>query len=91
VVAVSSPALASLGIAGLIVLTFVPLHVIHPVRVTRLRGLTLALMALWGVLAIVALARNFDVAAPISVSLCAIALYIVGGDAVIRLLRPATT
>lgn len=85
------PVLASLGIAGLIVLTFVPLHVIHPVRVTRLRGLTLALMAIWAVLAIVTLARNFDVAAPISVSLCAIALYIVGGDAVIRLLRPATT
>src|SRR5882762_11301029 len=41
------PALASLGIAGLIVLTFVPLHVIHPVRVTRLLGLTLALMAIW--------------------------------------------
>jgi phosphatidylcholine synthase len=83
------PALASLGIAGLIVLTFVPFHVIHPVRVTRLRGLTLALMAIWGVLAIVTLTRNFDVAAPISVGLCAIALYIVGSDAVIRLLRPA--
>lgn len=83
------PAFASLAIAGLIVLTFVPLHVIHPVRVTRLRGLTLALMAIWGVLAIVTLARNFDVAAPISVGLCAIALYIVGSDAVIRLLRPA--
>jgi phosphatidylcholine synthase len=83
------PALASLGIAGLIVLTFVPLHVIHPVRVTRLRGLTLALMAIWGALAIVTLARNFDVAAPISIGLCAIALYIVGSDAVIRLLRPA--
>jgi phosphatidylcholine synthase len=41
------------------------------------------------VLAIVTLARNFDVAAPISVGLCAIALYIVGSDAVIRLLRPA--
>jgi phosphatidylcholine synthase len=83
------PALASLGIAGLIVLTFVPLHVIHPVRVRRLRGLTLALMAIWSVLAIVTLTRNFDVAAPISVGLCAIALYIVGSDAVIRLLRPA--
>jgi len=85
-----APALASLGVAVLIVLTFVPLHVIHPVRVTRLRGLNLALMALWGVLAIVALARNFDVAAPISIALCAIALYVVGGDAVIRMMRPAS-
>jgi phosphatidylcholine synthase len=83
------PALASLCVAALIVLTFVPLHVIHPVRVTRLRGLNLALMALWGVLAIVVLARNFDVAAPVSIALCAIALYVVGSDAVFRMLRPA--
>src|ERR1700681_102469 len=73
-----SPALASFGVAGLIVLTFVPLHVIHPVRVPRLRGLTLALIAIWAVLAIFTLARNFDVAAPVSAGLCAIALYIVG-------------
>jgi phosphatidylcholine synthase len=83
-----SPVLASFGVAGLIVLTFAPLHVIHPVRVARLRGFNLALMAIWAVLAIVALVRNFDVAAPVSVGLCAIALYIVGADAVIRLLRP---
>jgi phosphatidylcholine synthase len=82
-----SPALASFGVAGLIVLTFVPFHVIHPVRVTRLRGLNLALMAIWAVLAIFTLTCNFDVVAPVSVALCAIALYIVGGDAVIRLLR----
>src|SRR5437868_6074961 len=82
------PALASLGVAGLIVLTFVPLHVIHPVRVARLRGLNLALIALWAVLAIFTLARNFDVSVPVSVGLCAIALYVVGADAVMRLLRP---
>jgi phosphatidylcholine synthase len=83
-----SPVLASFGVAGLIVLTFAPLHVIHPVRVARLRGFNLALMVIWAVLAIVALVRNFDVAAPVSVGLCAIALYMVGADAVIRLLRP---
>jgi phosphatidylcholine synthase len=83
-----SPALASLGAASLIVLTFVPLHVIHPVRVRRLRGVTLALIAIWAVLAIFTLARNFEVAAPVSLGLCAIALYIVGADAAIRLLRP---
>jgi phosphatidylcholine synthase len=61
------------------------------VRVTRLRRLTLALMALWAVLAIVTLARNFDVAAPVSVGLCAIALYVVASDAVIRLVRSPKT
>jgi phosphatidylcholine synthase len=85
------PVLASLCVAGLIVLTFVPIHVIHPVRVTRLRGFTLALIAVWGVLGIFTLARNFEVAAPVSMALCAIALYIVGADAAIRLLRPSRT
>jgi phosphatidylcholine synthase len=71
------------------VLTFVPFHVIHPVRVTRLRGFNLALIAVWAVLAIFTLTRDFDVALPVSVALCVIALYIVGVDAMIRLLRPA--
>ena len=83
-----SPALASFGVAALIVLTFVPFHVVHPVRVARLRGLNLALMAIWAVLAIITLARDFDVTTPVSVSLCAIAFYVVGADAVIRLLKP---
>jgi phosphatidylcholine synthase len=82
------PLLASLGMASLIVLTFVPFHVIHPVRVTRLRGLNLALIAIWAVLAIFTLARDFDVAAPVSVLLCVIALYIAGGDTLIRLFWP---
>jgi phosphatidylcholine synthase len=82
------PVLASLAMAGLIVLTFVPIHVIHPVRVTRLRGLNLALMAIWGGLGIYTLASNFEVATPVSIALCAIALYIVGADAAIRLLQP---
>ncbi len=55
------PALASLGVAILIVLTFIPIHVLHPVRVVRLRGLTLSLMAAWAVLAVYALLNDFDV------------------------------
>src|ERR1700710_1026844 len=39
------PALGSLGIAVLIALTFAPFHTIHPMRVVRLRGLTLSLIA----------------------------------------------
>ncbi len=38
------PALSSLGVALLIVLTFAPFHTLHPVRVMRLRGLTLSLI-----------------------------------------------
>ena len=81
------PWLASLMVALLIVLTFVPFNVMHPVRVVRLRGLTLSLMGLWAVLAIIALARDFDVSAPVTVGLCAIAIYVVASDAAIRLVR----
>jgi phosphatidylcholine synthase len=84
-----SPALSSLAVAVLIVLTFVPFNVIHPVRVERLRGLTLLLIGLWAVLAIYALVADFNVAAPVTVAMCAIAVYVVACDAVLRLVRPA--
>jgi phosphatidylcholine synthase len=81
------PALSSLGIAILIVLTFAPFHVLHPIRVVRLRTVTLSLLAAWAVLAIVTLASDFDVATPVTVGLCAIAAWMVGSDAALRLAR----
>jgi phosphatidylcholine synthase len=81
------PALATLGVAVLIALTFVPFHVLHPIRVVRLRWLTLWLLAAWAVLAMYTLACDFSVGAPISAGLCAIAAYIVGSDAVIRQIK----
>ena len=86
-----SPALSSLLVAVLIVLTFVPFNVIHPVRVARLRGLTLTLIGIWAVLAIVTLVYDFNVAMPVTIALCAIAVYVVASDAVIRLMRSAST
>ena len=85
------PAMSSLGIAVLIVATFLPFHVLHPVRVARLRWLTLTLMVLWGVLAITTLLYDFDVGAPVTIALCAIAAYVVASDAAIRLLRSLKT
>ena len=85
------PALSSLAVAILIVLTFVPFHVLHPVRVVRLRGLNLSLLAIWAVLAVITLAYDFDVGAPITIALCAIAAYIVGSDAVFRLAKSFST
>jgi phosphatidylcholine synthase len=81
------PALSSLAVAVLIVLTFVPVHVLHPVRVVRWRGFTLSLIGIWAMLAIFTLASDFDVGAPVTIGLCAIAAYIVGSDAAIRLAR----
>src|SRR5436190_7791505 len=80
-------ALSSLGVAILIVLTFVPFHVLHPIRVLRLRTVTLCLLAAWAVLALVTLVCDFAVGAPIIVGLCAIAAYVVGSDAVIRKIK----
>ncbi|NEW86319.1 phosphatidylcholine synthase [Rhodopseudomonas sp. WA056] len=77
----------SLGIAVLIVLTFVPFRVVHPVRVARLRPLTLTLTALWALLAGYTLLRDFEVVAPVTIALCAIALYVGCADTVFRLLR----
>ncbi|MEH6950597.1 CDP-alcohol phosphatidyltransferase family protein [Nitrobacter sp. NHB1] len=82
-----SAAISTLGIAALIALTFVPINVLHPIRVKRLRGLNLSLIAVWAVLAIMTVVENFNVAMPVTAMLCAIALYVICGDAVIRVMR----
>jgi len=82
-----SPAVASLLVAILIMLTFVPFHVIHPVRVRRLRWLTLSLVTLWSLLVAHVLLWDFAVGVPTIALLCAIGLYIVASDSAIRLLR----
>jgi len=81
------PVVSSLAVAALIALTFVPFNVVHPVRVVRWRGFTLSLIGIWSVLAVIALAMDFNVSAPITIGLCAIAVYIVGSDAAIRFAR----
>jgi phosphatidylcholine synthase len=81
------PVLSTLAVAVLIVLTFVPIHVLHPFRVVRLRWLTMWLMAAWAVLALIVLANDFNVGLPVVVALCAIALYVVGSHAAIRLIK----
>src|SRR3954469_22884229 len=81
------PVLSTLGIALLIVLTFAPFHVLHPLRVVRLRWLTLWLVAAWGVLALAVLANDFNVGGPVVGALFALAAYIVGSHAAIRLIK----
>jgi phosphatidylcholine synthase len=80
-----SPWLATLAMAALIVLKFVPIHVLHPVRVVRFRKFNFALIAIWAVLTIVAVLKDFNVSAAVSGALCAIGIYVVFGDAFIRL------
>jgi len=80
------PVLSSLAIATLIVATFLPFYVLHPVRVQRFRWLTLTLMAAWAVLGLYVLICGFEVAWPVTAALCLIAVYVVASDGVIRLL-----
>jgi phosphatidylcholine synthase len=81
------PAISSLAVIALIGATFLPFHVLHPIRVVRLRWLTLSLIAVWAILAVFTLANDFDVGAPVKIGLCAIAAYVVASDAAMRLLR----
>lgn len=81
------PALSSLIVFALIVATFLPFQVLHPVRTLRLRWLTLALMAIWAVLALHTLLWDFNVGKPVVITLCVIAVYVVASDAAIRFLR----
>jgi len=69
------------------VLTFAPFHTLHPIRVLRLRWLTLWLLTAWAGLAAYTLACDFDVGVPITAGLCFIAVYICGSDAVIRRIK----
>lgn len=78
------PAVGSAILALLVVLTFVPFNVMHPVRTTRFRLFNLALIALWAALCIVTVILNFDVSIFVKAALCAIAAYILFSDLVIR-------
>jgi phosphatidylcholine synthase len=48
-----APWAAAVTIAVLVVLTFAPIKFLHPFRVKRLRAVTLAALAIWGVLGVV--------------------------------------
>src|SRR5580692_5205386 len=55
-----APWLCALLIVVLAALTFVPFHVVHPVRIAHLRALTMAALVLWLLLAIFAVAKNLE-------------------------------
>jgi phosphatidylcholine synthase len=85
-----SPWTASLAILFLVIATFLPIHVMHPVRVQRFRLLNLALVVVGCGLAAFAVARNFEVPGAVTVVLCLIALYVLLSDPIIRAIRKAT-
>ena len=68
---------AAAAIIALAALTFVPFHVVHPLRIAHLRGFTIAALVAWTALAIMALADDLYPPLWIVAALCALAIYFV--------------
>lgn len=73
-----SPEVTAVLILGLGLLTFVPMRWVHPMRLVRLRGVTLALTVLWLGVAVAVVWHGFPAALWAKVVLGAIAVYGVG-------------
>jgi phosphatidylcholine synthase len=85
------PEWASLAIIALAaVVTFTPIEFVHPIRVIRLRNLTLAMSLLWAVLALVALIYNLSPAWWVTVLFAITNLYFAGIGAFLQVTRPKT-
>jgi phosphatidylcholine synthase len=67
--------LTVVSIAAFAVMTFLPIRFVHPVRVRRLRWLTLGVLVLWGVLALVALLHGLAPQPWVTAALCLIGGY----------------
>ena len=73
-----APWLGALMVAALAALTFVPFHVVHPIRIAHLRALTTAAMIGWALLAGYAVIKNLDPGFWTVAALCLLAIYFVG-------------
>jgi phosphatidylcholine synthase len=71
------PWAAAVAIVTLAALTFAPFHVVHPVRIAHLRGLTNVALAAWAFLAIVAVAADLNPPLWVVATLSALAVYFV--------------
>jgi phosphatidylcholine synthase len=72
-----TPWLGAAAIVVLAALTFVPFHVVHPLRVAHLRVVTAAALMLWTLLAVFAVAKNLQPGSGAIAGLCALAIYFV--------------
>jgi phosphatidylcholine synthase len=72
-----APWLSALVVIALAVLTFVPFHVVHPMRIAHLRRLTLIALVVWALLALWAVADNLAPGFWVVAALCVLAVYFV--------------
>jgi phosphatidylcholine synthase len=71
-----APWLTAAVVVLLAVVTFVPFRFIHPMRVRRRRALNLAVLAVGGVLAVIALVRHMAPGPWVAGGLCAVGCYV---------------
>src|SRR5262252_865197 len=72
------PWLAAAIVVALAGLSFAPFKFVHPMRVKRLRAVTIAALLAWSVLALVALYRDLDPGPWVAGALALLALYFLG-------------
>jgi phosphatidylcholine synthase len=72
------PWLGAFVVVALSALTFVPIHFLHPVRIARLRALTMAMVVLWAALALFAVFENLNPGPWTTGGLCVLAVYFGG-------------
>ena len=63
-------------------LTFLPVNFVHPIRVIRWRGLTLAVLAVWLVAGTWLLVTDFTAPLPVKLALLAATVYLLSVAAV---------
>lgn len=73
-----APWLGAVAIAGLAALTFVPFHVLHPVRIAHWRAVTVVALLSWTAVAIFAIAKHLHPGTWAVAGLCVLAIYFVG-------------
>jgi phosphatidylcholine synthase len=73
-----APWLAAVVIVALATLTFVPFKFVHPMRVARLRALTVAALMLWSLLALIAILHDLDPGPWVAGALAVLGLYFLG-------------
>lgn len=70
--------LGAVMIVALAVLTFVPVHFIHPIRIAHLRTLTMAALVLWALLALLTVITGLAPGIWAEATLSVLAIYFVG-------------
>jgi phosphatidylcholine synthase len=72
------PWLGAVAVVALAALTFVPFHVVHPLRISHLRAITVAALMAWALLAVIAVADGLAPGFWTVAALCVLAIYFVG-------------